>query len=69
MIACRRIRRETNRRLMAQRETRQDVAFFDDLEQRQHVIAGNTENLVGALVLQRGEQSMGKRRHGSVLAL
>ena len=53
-------------RLMAQREIRQDVAFFDDLEQRQHKIAGNAENLVGAVVLQRLEQSMGKRRHGNL---
>jgi hypothetical protein len=51
---------------MAQRETRQDVAFFDDLKQRQHEIAGNAENLVGPVVLQRGEQSMGKRGHRSV---
>ena len=67
MIARRRVRRETNRRLMAQREIRQDIAFFDDLEQRQHNIAGNAENFVSAAVLQRRQQSMSKRWHGSVL--
>jgi hypothetical protein len=66
VIARRCIRSETDRRLMAQRETRQDVAFFDDLKQRQHEIAGKAENLVSPVVLQRGEQSMGKRGHRSI---
>ena len=66
VIARRRIRCETDGRLVAQREIRQDVAFFDDLEQRQHEIAGNAEDLAGAVILQRGEQSMGKRGHRSV---
>jgi TPP-dependent 2-oxoacid decarboxylase len=39
-----------DRRLVAQCESRKNVAFFDNLEQRQHEIAGNTKNLVGAVV-------------------
>ena len=42
------------------------LLFSMTLNKRQHEIAGNTENLVGAVVLQRGEQSMGKRGHRSV---
>jgi hypothetical protein len=67
MIARRPIGRETYRRFMAQRETRQDLAFFDDLEQRQHEIAGDAENLTGTVIPERRQQRMSKRRHGIIL--
>ena len=67
MVARRGVRREAHRRLMAQREVRQDVAFLDDLEQRQHEVAGNAEYLVGAVIFQGLEQSGGKRGHDKPL--
>ena len=63
MVARRRIGREADRRLMAQRVVRQDPAFLDHLEQRQHEIARDAEDLAGPVILQPVEQRGGERRH------
>jgi hypothetical protein len=62
MMARRRIRRETDRRLMAQHESRQDVALFDNLDERHHEIAGDAENLTGPWSF--GATSQSKREKG-----
>jgi hypothetical protein len=44
VIARRGIRGEADAGLVAQREVPEDPAFLDDLEERQHEIAGNSED-------------------------
>ncbi len=65
VIARRGVGGEADRRLMTEREVRQHLAFLDDLEQRQHEVARDTENLPGAVSFQAFEQSGGKRRHAT----
>src|SRR3974390_895709 len=66
-VARDRVRRETDRRLVAQREVRQDLRSLDDLVERQHEIARNSEDLARAVVLQRLQESGGERGHGREL--
>ncbi len=49
---CRRVRRESDRGLVAQRVQRQQPRLFDDLEERQHEVAWDAEHLPGAVLLQ-----------------
>src|SRR5207245_8994291 len=56
VIACRRIGREAHARLMAQRVMRQDPALLDHLEEWQHEVSGNAENLARAVVLEALQQ-------------
>ena len=65
VIARRGVGREADRRLMTEREVRKHIAFLDDLEERQHEIARDTENFPGAVSFQAFEQSGGKRRHAT----
>ncbi len=58
------IGREADRRLVAERVARQDFRFLDDLVERQHEIAGDAEDLPGAVVLQALQKRGGKRGHG-----
>ena len=69
LITCRRIGRETDAGLMAQRVMRKNAALLDDLEERQHEIAGNPENFAGAVVLEALQQRGGERRHGATLRI
>src|SRR6185312_7991105 len=64
VIACRGIRREADRRLVAQGEIRQDAAFLDHLEQRQHEVTGNAESLARAMIPKRRKQDVSKAGHG-----
>src|SRR5690348_4480780 len=50
---------------MAQRVMRQDLGFFDHLVERQHEVAGNTEQLLRAVIFQGLQQRCGEGGHGS----
>jgi hypothetical protein len=61
--------RESHRRLMAQGDIRQDAALLDHLEQRQHEISGDAEDLACTMISERGEQGMRKGRHQELLTV
>ncbi len=56
VIARRRVGREAHAGLMAQRVVRQDPALLDHLEERQHEVARNAEDLARAVVLEALQQ-------------
>ena len=60
MVAGRGIGREADARLVAERVVRKDPAFLDHLEERQHEIARDAEDLAGAVVLQTLQQGRGE---------
>ena len=63
VVACRRVRREADCRLVAECEMRKDAAFLDHLEQRQHEIAGNPEDFACAMVLESLQERGRESRH------
>ena len=63
VVARRRVSRKAYGRFVAQREIRKNVAFFDDLEERQHEITRDAKNLPGAVVLEAFKQSVRERGH------
>ena len=60
-----RVRGEPNRRLVAQRVQRQDRRFLDDLEERQHEVAGDAEDLLRAVVAERVQQGLADVHRGA----
>lgn len=65
MEPCRRIGRETDRRLVAECIEGQRAALLDHLEERQDEVAGNTEDFLGAVVAESVEQGTTECRHGN----
>jgi len=63
VVARRGIRGEAHAGLVAQRVVRQDSALLDDLEERQHEVARNSEDFTGAVVLQALQQCGRERGH------
>jgi hypothetical protein len=48
---------------VAQREVREDPAFLNDLEERQHEIAGNSEDFPRAVIFEPLQERGGEGRH------
>jgi hypothetical protein len=67
--ARRRVGGEADRGLVAERVMGKDAAVLDDLEERQHEIAGYPEDLAGAVVLEALQQYAGERGHGATLPI
>ncbi len=67
VVARRRVGREADARLVAQRVVRENPALLDDLEERQHEIARNPEDFAGAVVLEALQQRGRERGHGASL--